>query len=187
MSKKSFLKKVVDEMLNNDSMQNIKQSYNVLKKECDVFVDEIGIKNKKKKIEKNLKSSISKNINPNDIKKAKLKENLSLIFCFNIFICLMCLSFAMVNFLDDNIMLGNLFIILIPTITITIIMLCLRYANLTLKNHLKFLINKLNKKTNSIIKKIKKIFNNDIFIITIVAIIEIIFMISMIIVTVNNQ
>lgn len=183
MPKKNIFKKFVDEMLDDESKQNLKQSYNDFKKKYDGFIDEISCEKQKKQFSK---KTTDKSKKQNDTKIEKLKEMLPLIIFYIIFIWIICFSFAMTNFLDGNILLGIIFILLIPTITLTITMICLKYVNLTLKHQIKILINKIIKIKNIIIEKTKKLFNNEIFIISIIAIMEILFMILMIIITASN-
>ena len=58
---------------------------------------------------------------------------------------------------------------------------CLKYANLKFKNHLIYLKNRISKKTNNTIDKIKKIITNENVLITIFIIFSISFFILMLI------
>lgn len=185
MAKKSIFKELADKMIDDESKKKIKKAYNELKKECNVLLDEAGIKTAKeekkttkvKKVSQN--ETLKKEEKTEDIKIKKLKENVSIIFCFEILISMSIFSFAMVNFIEGNVIEGLFLIWIIPFMIFITILLCLKYANLKFSDHLKFLTDKMSNKTNAIIKKLEKIVKSDAFILTVFMIWAVVFMIIM--------
>lgn len=163
--------------ISEEDKKEISKSFNELKKEWNSVKEELSdfSGNNKMKVNKDENKNSSQPKTKIEKRRESLKENIGIINCF-LFLFLMLIVILAINlFINDLPFFGIATLVLIPLFICIEIFVCLKYADMTLKEHYKFAEKKYGKD------------NIETFIAIIFGVIMMLFMITLFIIVLKNQ